>query len=402
MMSFDQHTSLKHWRDELNSAFLYAHLSRLERHPQQATALKNLAAIEERHAEVWARQLQDAGQRMPMFKPSNRTRFLVWLARHGDVALVLTHAAKLEQLEANGYLGQLASSELQEDEQTNATILRDLGHHEFSEFVKKIVLKIRRPTLLVVAAILFTTSVLLARNVQLEGLFFGLLAGIFIGPVMHYLLGKLIIALPFGRIWCGWACWTAAVLDQLPYRKSAGWLPKRWRKVRYVHFGSSLALVLFLFFILGYRNGALGQSAVYWFIIGNLFYWGVGITLAILLKDNRAFCKYVCPVSVILKETSRPALLKVSGNAEACLNCKSKACTTLCPMDIRIPDYIIAGERVLSNECILCQQCVAVCPPNTLTLSFGLDVGGKNLLEERNQPLPTTTGQPELGKARHL
>jgi ferredoxin-type protein NapH len=373
----------KHWRDELNSAVLYTRLASLERSPKQKLAFKNLAAIEERHAETWAKQLHEAGVVLPVFKPSRRTHFLLWLAKNVDTALVLPHVARLEYLEANGYSKVLEQNDILKDEQANADLLRHLGHHEFSEFVKKVILKIRKVVLLVIATILFAISVLLARNVQLEGLFFGLLGGLFIGPVIHYLLGKLLVALPFGRIWCGWACWTAAVLDQLPYRKSAGWLPGRWRNLRYLHFASSLVLVLFLFFVVGYHNGALGQSAVYWFLVGNVFYWSVGITLAILLKDNRAFCKYVCPVSVILKQTSKPALLKVSGDASACLGCKSKACTTLCPMDIRIPDYIISGERVLSNECILCQQCVAVCPPNTLTLSFGLDVGGKNLLEER-------------------
>ena len=374
---------VKQWRDELNSAALYTSLASLETHPKQRMVFKNLAATEERHAEVWANTLHEKGVKVPVFRPSSRTRMLVWLAKHVDIALVLPHLAKLEQLEATGYLKQLEQADIHSDEQANAALLRHLGHHEFSEFVKKGVLKIRRHVLLAMATILFITSVLLERNVQIEGLFFGLLAGIFIGPVMHYLLGKLLVALPFGRIWCGWACWTAAVLDQLPYRKSAGWLSARWRTLRYLHFFSSLALVFFLYFVIGYQKGALGQSAVYWFLAGNILYWVTGIILAIALKDNRAFCKYLCPVSIILKQTSRPALLKISGDANACLSCKSKACTTLCPMDIRIPDYILAGERVLSNECILCQQCVAICPPNTLTLSFGLDLGGKNLLEER-------------------
>lgn len=52
-------------------------------------------------------------------------------------------------------------------------------------------------------------------------------------------------------------------------------------------------------------------------------------------------------------------------------------------MDIRIPDYVAAGNRVLSGECIMCQQCVAVCPPNTLRLSLGFDLGGLELLEPR-------------------
>jgi len=54
-----------------------------------------------------------------------------------------------------------------------------------------------------------------------------------------------------------------------------------------------------------------------------------------------------------------------------------------CPMDIRIPDYIKNGQRILSTECTLCQTCVSVCPKDALKLSFGVDLGGKELLRER-------------------
>ena len=371
---------LRNWRAELNSAALYRALAELERHPRQADAFRRLAATEEQHAAHWARHLSTPPN---TFKPSKRTRLLIWVARHVGPGLVLPHLARLEQLEADGYLRN--GSDLAADEQGIADLLEHLGHHEFSEFVKKVILKSRRYVILVLGLSLFAVSALLARNAQLEGLFFGLLTGVVVGPVTHYLLAKLLIPLPFGRMWCGWACWTAAILDQLPYRKSAGWLPKAARRVRYLHFFLSLSTVLILFFAFGYREGALGQGALLWFVAGNVVYWLTGIVLAVLLKDNRAFCKYVCPVSVIFKQTARPALLKVSGDASACLSCTSQACTTLCPMDIRIPEYILAGERVLSSECVLCQQCVAVCPPNTLGLSFGLDLGGKERLEEREE-----------------
>ena len=36
----------------------------------------------------------------------------------------------------------------------------------------------------------------------------------------------------------------------------------------------------------------------------NLLYYIVGISLAYALKDNRAFCKYICPVTVFLKPAS--------------------------------------------------------------------------------------------------
>jgi ferredoxin len=46
-------------------------------------------------------------------------------------------------------------------------------------------------------------------------------------------------------------------------------------------------------------------------------------------------------------------------------------------------EYIKTGQRVLSTECSLCQTCVTVCAKDALKLSFGFDLGGKDLLRER-------------------
>jgi hypothetical protein len=53
-------------------------------------------------------------------------------------------------------------------------------------------------------------------------------------------------------------------------------------------------------------------------------------------------------------------------------------------MDIRVPEYILNKERVLSTECSLCQTCITVCAPEALKLSFGFDTGGKELLREQS------------------
>jgi ferredoxin-type protein NapH len=218
---------------------------------------------------------------------------------------------------------------------------------------------------------------------QIEGLFFDLLSGVFAAAVLHYLLAKIAGPLIFGRVWCGWACWTAALLDQLPYKRSRGRLPGWWGWLRYVHFGLSLALVAALWYGFSYRPGAGGATALTWFLAGNLAYYLVGVTLAIALKDNRAFCKYVCPVSVPLKLGARFSLLKVTGDSAKC--CERQVCEKICPMDIQIAEYIKRGERVLSTECILCQACIDVCPEQALALSFSLDRGGKEFLRGRDQ-----------------
>ena len=240
----------------------------------------------------------------------------------------------------------------------------------------------RRLTLFLVGAFLMIVAMFMSReNVQIEGAIFGLLTGVVQMGVMHYMIAKIIGPLLFGRMWCGWACWTVMVLDLLPFKRPSGRLPRRFGRLRYLHFGLSLGIVLLLVCVVGFRDGATGSIAVIWFIVGNLSYYAVGIVLAYILKDNRAFCKYVCPVSVPLKVTSRFSVMKIGGDAAKCNDCG--ACVRMCPMDIRVPEYVLNNERVLSTECSLCQTCITVCAPEALKLSFGFDMGGKELLRER-------------------
>lgn len=242
----------------------------------------------------------------------------------------------------------------------------------------------RRLTLFLIGLFLIGFAIFSQHeNSQLEGAIFGLLTGVIQMGVFHYLIAKIFGPVLFGRMWCGWACWTVMVLDLLPFKRPAGRLPGRWGWLRYLHFGLSLTLVLILVFVVGFRNGATGTAAVAWFIIGNLLYYVIGIGLAYALKDNRAFCKYVCPVSVPLKVTSRFSVIKIGGEATKCNDCG--ACVKMCPMDVRIPEYILNGERVLSTECSLCQTCVTVCSKDALKLSLGFDLGGKDLLRAREQ-----------------
>ncbi|MCX6030708.1 MAG: 4Fe-4S binding protein [Chloroflexi bacterium] len=240
----------------------------------------------------------------------------------------------------------------------------------------------RRLTLFLIGLFLVGFAIFMGHeNVQIEGFLFGLLTGVIQMGVIHYFIAKIVGPLLFGRLWCGWACWAVMVLDLLPFKRPAGRLPGKWGWLRYLHFGLSLALVLLLVYVVGFRAGAAGTAAVTWFIVGNLAYYAIGIGLAYALKDNRAFCKYLCPVSVPLKLTSRFALLKIKGDAAKCTACH--ACEKQCPMDIRISDYTAAGTRVLSTECSLCQTCITVCPKDALKLSFGFDLSGKDLLRER-------------------
>lgn len=217
------------------------------------------------------------------------------------------------------------------------------------------------------------------ENMQIEGFFNYLLAGVFAGATLHYFAAKIAGPFIFGRGWCGWACWTAALLDFLPWS-----IPKQGRIknagiIRYIHFAFSLIIVLVMWFVLDMKmKGEQWGQEFYWLAAGNALYYAAGISLAAILKDNRAFCKYLCPIPVLQKIGARVSVLKIKIDSTKCIECG--LCQKLCPMDIKLLDYKREGKRVLSTECIICGNCMNNCPRGSVQMTFGFDGGIKEHL----------------------
>ena len=197
------------------------------------------------------------------------------------------------------------------------------------------------------------------ENMQLEGFWYYLFTGVFEAATIHYAVAKIFGPLIFGRGWCGYACWTAMVLDFLPYKTPRNGRRKNLEKIRYFTFILSLVFVSSLF-LLGVGNL---ERIMFWsFLVGNILYYTVGIALAFGLKDNRAFCKYICPITVFLKPSSYFSLLRIKCNKDKCISCGK--CRRVCPMDVDVTDN--SRKRVNGTECILCMECVKNCPKDAL------------------------------------
>lgn len=65
-------------------------------------------------------------------------------------------------------------------------------------------------------------GVVVPENMQIEGFWLWLLSGAAQASVMHCAIAKIFGPLVTNRGWCGWACWTAAVLDLLPGKVPPG------------------------------------------------------------------------------------------------------------------------------------------------------------------------------------
>ena len=179
------------------------------------------------------------------------------------------------------------------------------------------------------------------ENMQIEGFWYYLFTGVFEAATIHYAVAKIFGPLIFGRGWCGYACWTAI-----------GW-------IRYTTFVAAFFFVSALFLA---KVGNIERIMFFAFIIGNALYYAVGIGMAFALKDNRAFCKYVCPITVFMKPMSYYSLVRIKCDTDKCISCGK--CKKVCPMDVEMTDN--SRKRANGTECILCTECVKVCPVNAL------------------------------------
>lgn len=212
--------------------------------------------------------------------------------------------------------------------------------------------------LLVGSYMLIYLGLICNENMQIEGFWYYLFTGVFEAATIHYAVAKIFGPLLFGRGWCGFACWTAMVLDFLPYktpeenRKSIGW-------IRYITFAASLIFVAALFLC---HVGNIEKIMFWAFIIGNLLYYALGIALAYVFKDNRAFCKYICPITVFLKPMSYFSLTRIKCDKSKCISCGK--CERVCPMNVKVTDN--SRKRENGTECILCMECIRACPKDAL------------------------------------
>jgi len=203
-------------------------------------------------------------------------------------------------------------------------------------------------------------GIICRENMQIEGFFYYIAIGVFEAAAIHYLVAKIAGPFIFGRGWCGYACWTVMILDLLPYK-----IPQK-QPVENLKFLRSIIFVISLiyFFVIFTRYRESIEEIMYIsFIAGTIIYYVIGILFAYLFKDNRAFCKYFCPITVFLKPASYFAPIRRRVNQEKCISCNK--CINICPMNVDMLDNRFSRKN--GTECIQCLKCVTECPKQALT-----------------------------------
>jgi len=93
------------------------------------------------------------------------------------------------------------------------------------------------------------------------------------------------------------------------------------------------------------------------------------ITAFAMLAGRRGFCRYFCPIAVIMIAGRRvrnlihwPAL-HLSADAKTCTDCKK--CSESCPMALDVC-LMVKNASLENTDCILCGVCVDACPTQAI------------------------------------
>lgn len=221
--------------------------------------------------------------------------------------------------------------------------------------------------LMILPCLLLFVPIVNHENFQLGGVVLIVLVGFFSKGFIHYAIAKIFGPLIWGRGFCGWACWNAAIFDWLPITGKKKAIPEKAKNLRYISLFISLAIPVYLIFVMNINvyEDYLYKYEMIWMFSGNALYYAIGIPLAFIYKDKRAFCKLVCPVALVMKPTASVAIIKIKPKKENdCIECG--ACNNACPMDIDVMSFIKDKKPVRHTECILCSNCRIVCPVNAI------------------------------------
>jgi ferredoxin-type protein NapH len=190
----------------------------------------------------------------------------------------------------------------------------------------------------------------------------------------------LLMAIIFGRSWCGWICPFGGLNEAMTrLGKKPYWeidlTRNTYRGLRYGFFVGLLLLLLatqvspsFPYCIICPFKGIyhtpdyLGKI----FIVATEFItYSLFIAFFIIipfLTKKRIWCTLFCPLGVLTSLLSKFSLIETKIDLEKCPNCK--VCAKKCKMDIFSKEN---GEKIMSSSsCTNCGDCMSYCPKDAI------------------------------------
>jgi len=207
-------------------------------------------------------------------------------------------------------------------------------------------------------------------------MFFGILTG----ACIIYLL-QFLTSLFLGRAFCGYIC-SAGGLQECMMRISDKKIKNvKINIIKYIIWLLWLITIIVSFILAGGVNkidffaGTVDNWIFLFAPYRYMIYFGVILLIAVLhlLVGRRAFCHCVCwmaPFMIIGTKVSdwlKLPRLRLKSNKDSCINCKQ--CSKKCPMSLDV-EMMVETVNMKNSECILCGECIDICPKKTIVYTF--------------------------------
>lgn len=172
---------------------------------------------------------------------------------------------------------------------------------------------------------------------------------------MLVIMVSVLLALVFGRFFCGWICPINTFIELGTWIKTKLGIKRRTsKKMENSTWGYALLLFLIAGFIL---SRATGRN-----IPLLLFMIPLGVIISITLSPS-SWHHWMCPYNVLFKLTGGKSLLGLSVNSSKCTGCAK--CQKVCPAE---SVQITAGKAVIDKTyCLICTACQTACPTKAIT-----------------------------------
>jgi VIT1/CCC1 family predicted Fe2+/Mn2+ transporter len=119
----------EYYTDEMDAAWLYRALARVERNVQRRTIFENLASVEDAHVDRWRSLFHEHGGEVPLHTPSIRSRMLAAVARILGSGAVLPLIIAEESREVGSYLRLARTSTDKTTHDTAVAIATESAEH---------------------------------------------------------------------------------------------------------------------------------------------------------------------------------------------------------------------------------------------------------------------------------
>lgn len=194
------------------------------------------------------------------------------------------------------------------------------------------------------------------------------------------------VSFVFGKAFCSWLCPIGfiseavgdfgeklykKVLKRVPHLPK--WIDRLLRSLKYILLAFFVYAIFFamssvaLKYFLDTPYNIMADVKMYKFFaeISQFALIVIAALFVLSIFIRNFWCRYLCPYGALLGLTGFLSPFKITRNTQSCIDCG--LCAKACPSLIKVDKL----EKVLSDECTSCLNCVDVCPvADTLEYKF--------------------------------